>query len=153
MEHSRYQTPSAHSVGDNNIYKMKNTEVTKFLDEQNHPFRNEIEQLRNYILSANPDLTENIKWNAPNYCFGNADRITMRIQPPTKQVQLIFHRGASKQTQPKDELISNKSKLLVWKENDRAIITFKNLEDIESGKSELTEIVTEWINATPLHQM
>jgi hypothetical protein len=71
----------------------------------------------------------------------------MRIQPPTKQVQLIFHRGASKQTQPKDKLISNKSKLLVWKENDRAIVTFKSLQDIENGKAELTIIVNEWIKA------
>lgn len=131
---------------------MKNTEVTRFLDEQNHPFRKEIEELRNYLLSANPDLTENIKWNGPNYCVGNADRITMRIQPPSKQVQLIFHRGVSKQAQPEDKLISNKSKRLVWKENDRAIITFKSLEDIENGKSELIEIVTEWISATPLNQ-
>jgi hypothetical protein len=126
---------------------MKSKEVTKFLDEQNHPFRKEIEQLRNYILSAIPDLTENIKWNGPNYCFRSADRITMRIQPPTKQVQLIFHRGASKQTQPENKLISNKSKMIVWKENDRAIVTFKSLQDIENGKSELTDIVTEWINA------
>jgi hypothetical protein len=127
--------------------KSKNKEVTQFLDEQNHPFRKEIEQLRNCILSANTALTENIKWNGPNYCFDNADRITMRIQPPTKQVQLIFHRGASKQTQPKDKLISNKSKLLVWKENDRAIVTFKSLQDIENGKAELTIIVNEWIKA------
>jgi len=125
-----------------------NSEVTDFLDEQKHPFRKEIEQLRIYILSANTALTENIKWNGPNYCFNNADRITMRIQPPTKQVQLIFHRGASKQTQPKNKLISNKSKMLVWKENDRAIVTFKSLQDIENGKEELTDIVTEWISAT-----
>ncbi len=124
------------------------SEVTEFLDELKHPFRKEIEQLRNYILSANPALTENIKWKGPNYCFDDADRITMRIQPPTKQVQLIFHRGASKQTQPKDKLISNKSKMLVWKENDRAIITFKSLQDMENGKTELTSIVTEWISAT-----
>jgi hypothetical protein len=125
-----------------------NSEVTDFLNEQRHPFRKEIEELRNYILSSNPALTENIKWNGPNYCFDNEDRITMRIQPPTKQVQIIFHRGAKKQTQPKDRLISNKSKMLVWKENDRAIVTFKSLQDIENGKTELTDIVTEWISAT-----
>ncbi len=125
-----------------------NTEVTDFLDEQKHPFRNEIAQLRIFILSANSALTENIKWNGPNYCFDNEDRITMRIQPPTKQVQLIFHRGAKKQTQPKDKLIANKSKMLVWKENDRAIVTFKSMQDIENGKAELTDIVTEWIQAT-----
>jgi uncharacterized protein YdeI (YjbR/CyaY-like superfamily) len=125
-----------------------NNDVSDFLDKQNHPFRNEIEQLRSFILTANTALTENIKWNGPNYCFDNEDRITMRIQPPTKQVQLIFHRGAKKQTQPTDKLIPNKSKLLVWRENDRAIITFKSLQDIKNGKDELLNIVNEWIRAT-----
>lgn len=127
---------------------IKNGKVTDFLDEQNHPFRKEIEELRDCILSSNKNLTENIKWNAPNYCFENEDRITMRIQPVTTQVQLIFHRGAKKLEQPKDKLIANNSKILVWKENDRAIITFKNKQDIENGKVELKNIINEWINVT-----
>jgi hypothetical protein len=125
-----------------------NSEVTELLDGLNHPFRKEIELLRSYILSANTSLTENIKWNGPNYCVNNEDRITMRIQPVNIQAQLIFHRGAKKQVQPEDKLISNKSKKLVWKENDRAIITFKSLQDIENAKDELSGIVIEWINAT-----
>lgn len=125
-----------------------NAKVTDLLDELKHPFRNEIELLRICILSANTGLEENIKWNGPNYCFGNEDRITMRVQPPTKQVQLIFHRGAKKQEQPKDKLIATKSKILVWKENDRAIVTFKSLHDIESGKADLTKIINEWIEVT-----
>ncbi|MEO6730453.1 MAG: DUF1801 domain-containing protein [Ferruginibacter sp.] len=91
-----------------------NSEVTYFLDELNHPFRMEIEQLRNIVLLAEDSLTENIKWNGPNYCFENEDRITMRIQPTTtKQIQLIFHRGAKKQEQPIDKMIVSKSKMLV----------------------------------------
>lgn len=124
-----------------------NSEVTAFLDSLTHPFRKEIEQLRIYILSAAKQLTENIKWNGPNYCAEGEDRITMRIQPPTKQIQLIFHRGAKKQEQPAGRLIANKSKLLTWKENDRAIITFKCLQDIEQAKVELQTIITEWIKA------
>jgi uncharacterized protein YdhG (YjbR/CyaY superfamily) len=125
-----------------------NTEVTTLLEELNHPFRNEIEELRIWILNANNNLQENIKWNGPNYCFENEDRITMRIQPPTKKIQLIFHRGVKKQTQPKDKLISHESKILVWKENDRAIMTFKSLSEIESSKTDLTEIINEWIEVT-----
>lgn len=124
-----------------------NSSVTEFLDGQTHPFRKEIEQLRICILSVDEKLTENIKWNGPNYCYANEDRITMRIQPPAKQVQLIFHRGAKKREQPKDKLIANTSKWLVWKENDRAIVTFKSLQDIETGKTELAEIIKEWIHA------
>jgi hypothetical protein len=124
-----------------------NIEVTNFLNDLNHPFIKEIEQLRNCILSANKNISENIKWNGPNYCIDNEDRITMRVQPPTKQVQLIFHRGAKKKEQPKDKLIANKSKMLVWKENDRAIATFKSLQDIENGKTELVTIINDWIKA------
>ncbi len=126
----------------------KNNEVTDFLDQLNHPFRNEIEALRNCILTANNELTENIKWNGPNYCYDNQDRITMRVQPPAKQLQLIFHRGAKRQEQTKEKLINSKSKILVWKENDRAIVTFKSLEAIENEKVELTKIIKDWILAT-----
>ncbi|MCB0839798.1 MAG: DUF1801 domain-containing protein [Bacteroidetes bacterium] len=123
------------------------SEVSEFLDGLNHPFRKEIEKLRLIILNATNDLTENIKWNGPNYCYGEADRITMRIQPP-KQVQLIFHRGAKKQEQPKERIIQTDSNLLTWKENDRAVITFKNMTDIEKGEADLIEIVNDWIKAT-----
>lgn len=125
----------------------KSSEVTEFLNELNHPFRKEIEELRDCILSSNKDLTENIKWNAPNYCFEGEDRITMRIQPMATKVQLIFHRGAKKQEQPKDKLVANKNKMLVWKENDRAIMTFKNSQEIENEKTELEKIINEWTAA------
>lgn len=125
-----------------------NIEVTHFLKDLNHPFYEEIELLRIFILSLDQNLKENIKWNGPNYCYNGEDRITMRIQPPKKQVQLIFHRGTKKQANPKNKLISHKSELLLWKENDRAIITFKSMLDIENGKAELQEIIAEWISAT-----
>lgn len=124
-----------------------NKEVTTFLDALNHPFRKEIELLRSIILSAGIQLEENIKWNGPNYSIGSEDRITMRIMPP-KQVQLIFHRGAKKQEQPKQKLINDQSGLLDWKENDRAVASFKTVADIETRKKELMNIITSWIKAS-----
>ena len=124
-----------------------NGEVTAFLDELNHPLRNEIEQLRHIILSSAHSLTENIKWNGPNYCYEGADRITMKIQPP-KQIQLIFHRGAKKQEQPKEKIIQTSSKLLKWRENDRAITTFKASDEIKNSEADLIEIVEKWITTT-----
>ncbi len=130
-----------------NAASRLNPEVTKFLDQQNHPLRIEIEQLRIAILNAQNDLTENIKWNGPNYCFHDEDRITMRIQPP-KQLQLIFHRGAKKQAQPDDKLITDQSGLLAWKENDRAVATFKNMAEIEKKKPDLDTVIKAWISVT-----
>lgn len=121
-----------------------NSKVSEFLDDLQHPLRREIEELRLIILNAAQGISENIKWNAPNYYVGEHDRITMKIQPP-KQIQLIFHRGAKKLTQPKDRLINDTSELLVWKENDRAIATFRNINEIHKHQATLEDIVRKWI--------
>lgn len=123
-----------------------NNEVTAMLDALNHPMRAEIEELRWIILSSAIALTENIKWNSPNYCFNNQDRLTMKIQPP-KQIQLIFHRGAKKLIQPRNKLIDDTSGLLVWKENDRAVAVFRNMDDIKKAESSLVNIIQRWIIA------
>mgnify|MGYP003624294273 CR=1 FL=1 len=125
-----------------------NPQVTKFLDDLKHPLRKEIEELRAIIVQTASHLSENIKWNGHNYSSENGDRITMRIQPP-KQVQLIFHRGAKVKEQPKVKILKDESDLLIWKENDSPVTTFKNLKDISSKKLDLTKIVHEWIIATP----
>lgn len=127
----------------------KNPEVSLFLDDLHHPLRNEIEELRGIILDASELLAENFKWNGPNNSIQEEDRITLKIQPP-KQLQLIFHRGAKKLTQPVKRLIQTESKLLTWKENDRAVAPFKNLEQIEEASSELKSIVKDWVLATSL---
>ncbi|GGH31277.1 hypothetical protein GCM10007423_20030 [Dyadobacter endophyticus] len=124
-----------------------NNDVTRFLDELHHPLRQEIEALRLIILQANALLEENIKWNGPNYSIGPEDRVTMRIQPP-KQIQLVFHRGAKVKEQPKGRLIQDASGLLVWRENDRAIASFKHMEAVKAGEQALAAIVRNWIAAT-----
>jgi hypothetical protein len=123
-----------------------NLEVTKFIDELNHPFRKEIELLRLTILNAHSGLTENIKWNGPNYCFNNDDRITMRVQPLKKTSSTHFSSRAKVKVQPKQKLISDESGMLTWKENDRAVATFTSMADIEKNANVLSNIVQEWIH-------
>lgn len=123
-----------------------NEQVTIFLDNLRHPLRQEIEQLRIEILHTDKGLTENIKWNAPNYCFENEDRITMKIHPQNA-VHLIFHCGAKVRQSSKEKLIQDQSGLLQWKGNDRAIATFKNVEDIKNRQAEIRKVITDWISA------
>jgi hypothetical protein len=123
-----------------------NDEVTKFLAALSHPLKKEIAQLREDILTANKGLSENIKWNSPNFHYEENDRITMRIQPP-KQIQLVFHRGAKVLEQPRNRLINDNSGMLTWKTNDRAVATFKNMEDITSSASPLAKIINDWLEA------
>jgi hypothetical protein len=123
-----------------------NQEVTRFLDGLNHPFIEEINELRTIILSTEKEIVENIKWNGPNYTFNNQDFLTIRINPP-KKIQLIFHRGAKKLEQPEKKLIQDASNLLVWKENDRAILELNSLDQIRKNGTNLIEIIEKWIDA------
>lgn len=126
---------------------MNSPDVTQFLDELNHPFRPQIEALRAIIAKASNELSENIKWNGPNYSIGSEDRITMRIQPP-KQVQLIFHCGAKTKTLPRIKLIEDDFGLLVWKGNDRAVADFTQMQTIENNRENLITIILQWLAAT-----
>jgi hypothetical protein len=120
--------------------------VTLFLDNLKHPLREAIELLRAEILLTNSHLTENIKWNSPNYSLKGNDCITIRIQP-AKQLQLVFHRGAKVQSQPGQKLITDHAGLLDWKTNDRAVATFRTADEIRYKKGILKKVIVDWLAA------
>lgn len=124
-----------------------NTEVTRFLDRYKPLFRDEIDYLRKLIMNTELNLSEGIKWNAPNYSVNGKDRITLRINSP-KQIQIIFHRGAKVQIQAQERILSSNYSILTWKENDRAIASFKNLNEIQENSVIIQEIIVKWIQAT-----
>lgn len=70
----------------------------------------------------------------------------MRIHPP-KQLQLIFHRGAKVKAQPEHNLIQDDFNLLVWKENDRAVASFRNWEELDKSADNLKSLIESWIIA------
>lgn len=124
-----------------------NSDVTAFLDSLKHPLRDEIECLRKIIMSTDYVLAEGIKWKGPNYSINGEDRITIRIHPQ-KQLQVIFHRGAKVKEPPEGRLLSKNYDILLWKENDRAIATFKNIDEIQKNSNMIKEIVEKWIEST-----
>lgn len=124
-----------------------NPAVSQFLDALNHPLRAEIEALRIIILNSDQALIENIKWNGPNYCYHNEDRITMSIQP-SKQVRIVLHCGAKVKTASKEKIIKKDFGILDWKGNDRAIATFKSMDDVERMQKNLKAIIAEWIEVS-----
>lgn len=121
-----------------------NHSVTTFLDAQSHPLREEIELLRSIILASADGLVENIKWNGPNYQLKEIDCVTLKINPP-KVLQIIFHRGAKVKEQPSGRLINEDHGLLAWKENDRAVATFKTKEEILASEEKLKSVVKSWL--------
>lgn len=128
------------------MIQRRNQQVDAFLDALDHPLREEIKLLRNLLLNSGIELDELIKWNAPSYSWKGQDCITMKLFPP-KSIQIIFHRGAKVQELPSQKLIDDLSGLLSWKSNDRAVMTFKNAEEICKHRTGIEAIVNKWIKA------
>ena len=121
--------------------------VEQFMQSLDHPLKAEIERIRAIILNADGQITEQIKWNAPSFCYHGDDRVTMRIHPP-EQIQLIFHRGAKVRSDSADFKFEDGSGLMKWATSDRGIVTLRTMQDVETNEAALTTLVHEWIRAT-----
>ncbi len=118
-------------------------EVDEFIKELKHPLKKEIEALRAVILSADKGMTEHVKWNAPSFCYENEDRVTMRLQPGNR-LQLIFHRGA-KAKDGDDFAFNDPTGLLQWLAKNRAMVTFRDMKDVQAKKAALRRAVSLWV--------
>lgn len=123
---------------------MSNNEVHTYLENLKHPLKAEIIQLRNFIKTDFPALTEIIKWNAPSYQHNGIDFLTFNLAKPN-DIKLILHRGAKNKEQPTTKLIEDQSGLLKWAANDRAVITFTSQTEIANHKEALKQIIQTWI--------
>ncbi len=47
--------------------------------------------------------------------------------------------------QPQKRIISDEYNLLIWKENDRALLNLQSMEDIRLREHEVDEIIKRWI--------
>jgi uncharacterized protein YdhG (YjbR/CyaY superfamily) len=122
-----------------------NTEVTKLVNIKKHKLSDLILILRLLILSSDKLIEENIKWNSPNYSVNEQDRVTLRIYPVDK-VQIVFHRGSQVKTKPKFKLMDDPKKLLIWKENDRAVMMIDGNFDFLKNELYIKSLVKNWIS-------
>lgn len=126
---------------------IMNKDVTTLLDSLNHPFRDEIEQLRRLILNVREDVVENIKWSGPNYTIEGQDRVSIKVQPKNDFL-LILHRGNQVLPEPEEKILDGHYSYLIWKSKDRAVASFKNISTFHNAKTELSKIINEWLAKT-----
>jgi hypothetical protein len=123
-------------------------QVVEYMNNLEHPLRNEIEEVRQIILNANNQITEHIKWNAPSFCFKDEDRITLNLHGKG-YFQLVFHCGAKvKDNIGNGPLFDDTTGLLDWVAIDRAIVKFTDMNDVQAKKEKLAEVITKWIEVT-----
>lgn len=120
--------------------------VTDFIENLDHPLKDEVELLRTIILAVDEGITEQIKWKAPSFCYQGQDRITLNLHK-NDRILIVFHRGA-KAKASQSFIFEDSTGLLEWVSADRALLTFRDKADIEDKQAALTNIVSRWIHAT-----
>lgn len=119
------QKPPAHKVD-------KTAEVEAKLSEMKYPLIDEISAVRKIIKGVNPRITEEWKWNAPSFSYGDY-MVTLNLSEK-KQIRLVFHCP---------EVIKIKSELLMGEYRDRRLVYMIDMADIVKKKNELERIVRE----------
>jgi hypothetical protein len=120
--------------------------IAEFLEDQSPEQLEQITLLRTIIMGAEPSLTENLKWNAPNYVYKAEDRITFNLMNKEGKVKLILHMGATKKEEKKGQpvLIDNYG-IVEWNSDIRGTITFKDIDDIKEKSIALSELIKKWL--------
>ena len=124
----------------------KKPTVAAFLAALRHGRADEVERLRGLILAAHPDLTEQIKWNAPSFAIDGDDRVTLRLAPGDV-LQLILHRGA-KVRDTTGFAFTDESGLVRWLAADRGVVTLSDAADLEAKAPAIQNLVKNWVEAT-----
>ncbi|MHB1454284.1 MAG: DUF1801 domain-containing protein [Saccharofermentanales bacterium] len=121
-------------------------QVALFLNNTQHPLKKEMDAICEIIRHSGVELTEHIKWNAPSFCYHGDDRVTLKLNSPSS-VDLVFHRGSKVKAMPTGRLIEDPTGTMKWLANDRGVLSFSNLEDIQNNKDTLIHIINQWVVA------
>jgi len=120
--------------------------VKNYLDGLDPGVRERIDALRSIVGAVGSDLTETIKWNAPNFAVAGEDRITLGVER-NGGVRLVLHLGARAQT-PEGFAFPDPDGLARWPTADRGVATFATLSAIRDQEGALRSLCERWLNAT-----
>ena len=115
---------------------LGNTEqVNEFMEKLDHPFKAEVQMIREMIKEVNKDMTEQIKWKAPSFSYKGEYLVTFNLWEK-EQIHLVFH----------NPMISKvKSKLLEGDYDHRRMAYFSDKNDINAKKTALKKVLKDLI--------
>ena len=108
--------------------------VDEFMAALDHPYKAEVQAVREIILGVHPDITEQVKWNAPSFSYkGYLATFTLHRR---EYAMLIFHDGAT---------LDDQDGLLEGDYPDRRMVYFHSLGDVAAKRPRLESAIREWI--------
>jgi len=110
-------------------------QVNEFMEQLDHPLKDEVQLIRAIIMNVNKDITEQIKWKAPSFSYQGEYLVTFNLRDRQK-IHLVFHNP---------EVAKVKSKLLEGTYEDRRMAYFADENDIKAKKPELEKALKDLI--------
>ncbi|WP_460693762.1 DUF1801 domain-containing protein [Mucilaginibacter puniceus] len=127
--------------------KLSNTElVSDYIEKLEEPTKEIVQALRQIILSTDPEISEEIKWNAPSFYYTGEMKpfdpkeylryiIVMNLH---KRILMVFPGGAK---------IDNTSGLLTGDYKDgRRLVYVETMDDVKSITPALQEAIRDWLS-------
>ena len=109
--------------------------VDEFMEGLDHPFKAEVQTVRDIIKNVNKDIAEEIKWKAPSFSYNGEYLVTFNLWEK-EHVHLVFHNP---------EIPKVKSKLLEGDYDHRRMAHFFDKGDIKTKKPALEKIMKDLI--------
>jgi hypothetical protein len=110
--------------------------VDAYLRDVDHPFKAEMQAVRQIILAASPKISERIKWNAPSFHY--KEDLGAFNPRATEYAHLILLFPDGKGIPADDRWLEGKHK-------DRREAKFYGLDDIARKKPALEKLVKRWV--------
>jgi hypothetical protein len=112
------------------------TVVDAYVRDLDHPFKAELEAVREIIVGASPKIAERIKWNAPSFYYKeDLGAFNLRATQYAHLI-LLFPGGAG---------MDDDMGLLEGNHKDRREAKFHNMDDVNAKKSALEALVQRWV--------
>ena len=122
------------------------TEIDHFLDSLAPGERDIANRLREIIRAAAPDIIESFKWNAPSFMHGGDHKLTLG-RNRIGGIRLVAHRGAKPRAVDRFSFRDSDG-LADWQSEDRGVMNFGKLEEVDRVAEQLQAFVARWLEET-----
>ena len=118
--------------------RKKRQTVDEYMSELDHPFREEVQAIREIIRNVNEAINEEVKWNPPSFSDIGEYLATFNLRAQ-KRVHLVFHHP---------QIADVKSEMLEGDYADRRMAYFTSMEDVKARHPELERVIEELVRVT-----
>lgn len=119
-------------------------DVDAFFAKLRHPHAAAFKAIREIILDADPRIAEGIKWNVPS--FRTSEYFATMHLRTQRGVGVILHFGAKKRPDLTARVdIKDPQSMLAWLADDRAVVAFADLKDVQARAPAFASLIRQWI--------